>query len=663
MNDNPDSLPPKVVFYQIIATRIGEHHGQVLRARLGSKPFLIGSGKAANILLDNPAILPVQIRLLSSTTGQVLLTNLGEPEHVLMNSEPVPTHVPTYWKPGVPVTVADFDLQLVTLVEGEGEEHLERVRPAVITQASEVAPESDSGVDFIIDWGDSPDQESGLEAALPHNNTVLFGKNPNDDEALVDTREGWRLESPSQESIAQPPPDLPEVASIPDPPTSIAPEMPHLDESASLPTEAMPTELNRALGGQSPYLEIPGGNETLPKNWQSAGKLSAQLTNDSVNLVAGERVRIPVSVRNESADPMQLRVLIAGLPNDWAAMLEDGALLLPGEIKSVDVILETKTPFDQAYLDVLLRMHDQLAPETYLTLPLRLNFKITPNIVGRLSPTHPGASQTAYLNLHNHTRVTITTLIAGHSELPDLHIVPAQAQLELLPGQNIEIPVHIHVLHRPWLRATQQHFSVSVRHGNRAALDYPGVARVAPRIPLRVLLLVVLLAVLAVTWRIFGNNVGAVVLNTPTAASELPAIIKQTVESTAPQETDESTVISSPRPSVTRTPWPRVTSTTLPTATPRPSNTPQPTETLALTEILPTLTWTPAQAAPLDDPRPESCVMPVPDGWKPYTVQAGDRVFRLAVTYATTVEEVARVNCLADPRLLQVGQVLLLPIP
>jgi LysM repeat protein len=689
MNGNPDSLPPQSLLYQIVATRIDDQDGQALRARLGQKPFLIGSGKTANLLLDNPQILPVQVRLLASTTGQVLLTNLGEPEHVLMGAEPVATHVPTYWKPGVAVLVADFELQLVTLVEEEGSDYLERIRPAIITQASEVAPES--GVDFVIDWGGDQKEEPVPGVEAPDEHTVLFPKNqtkPEDDEALVDTREGWRIESGSPENVAEhPPPDLPELRPVIDPPEPVVPEIPRLDESASLPTEAMPTELNRVLREQSPYVEIPGGNETLPKNWQSAGALSAQLPNDWVNLVAGERVRIPVSVRNESANPMQLRVQIAGLPNGWTVTLDRAAQLMPGDIQSVDVILETKAPFEQAYLEALLRMHDQFAPETYLTLPLRLNFKTAPNIVGRLSPTQLRANQTTYLNLHNHTQATITTFIAGHSDSPDLHVISAQAQLDLLPGQNIEIPVNLQVLRRPLFRTSHHRFSVSVRHVNRAALDYAGVAHAAPRLPVRILLLAALLIALALAWRILGNNAGAIAVGTPAVTATIPAMVEATsepsadVEAASPEaDTTSDVIVASPVvvrstvtprvrasattaattvPSSTSVP-PTNTTSPMPTNTQTPSATPQPTVMLAVTDILPTPA-TPPVPAVFDDPRAAGCTVPIPDGWQPYTVQAGDRVFRLAVDSGTTVEEVARVNCLADARLLQVGQVLLLP--
>jgi LysM repeat protein len=78
---------------------------------------------------------------------------------------------------------------------------------------------------------------------------------------------------------------------------------------------------------------------------------------------------------------------------------------------------------------------------------------------------------------------------------------------------------------------------------------------------------------------------------------------------------------------------------------------------------LPTPTTPVDQPAVVDDPRSAGCAAAIPDGWKPYTVQAGDRVFRLAMNAGTTIEEVASVNCLADPRILQIGQVLLLPIP
>ena len=673
MNENAESLPPQQLIYQVVATRAGQEHGQTFRARLGPKPFLIGSGKSVHMLLDNPQILPVHVRVLSSTTGQVLLTNLGEDHTVLMNGDPIPMLIPTYWKPGLAVTLADFELQLVTLVDVEGEGHVERVRPAVITQASEIAPESLPEPGFVIEWNDSRDLRGSIPD-IPANNTVLFGKNVEGEAALddvEDTREGWRLEATPQDALpqlssAQPTqPTPPELPALPDTPPAPLPVVPRLDESESLPTEAMPFLANLAQTNAA----APTGNETLPKNWQTVGKLSAQLTNDSVNLVAGERVRIPVSVRNEGDNAMHLRVHIAGLPRDWSAVLDSAAPLMPGEICALDVILETRAPFDQAFLDTLIRIHDQLSPDNYLTLPLRLNFKNAPNIVGRLSPSRLVASQTAYLNLHNHTQVTITTFIAGHSDSPDLHIIPAQSQFDLPPGQNIEIPIEVRPLSRPWIRGKDHRFSVSLRHGNRAALDYPGVARVRPRISFNTLLLVVaLLIALFAGWKLLGigGAPAAVVAETPAITPSLPALVEETA---IPTEESESTVevraIVSPEVKSTSTPRPSTSVTPLPPASPAPTQTddPPPTATIVVTEILPTPVTPTISVLTFEDPRPVGCAVAIPDGWTPYTVQAGDRVFRLAVTYATTVEEVVRVNCLSDARLLQVGQVLLLPIP
>jgi spore germination protein len=62
-------------------------------------------------------------------------------------------------------------------------------------------------------------------------------------------------------------------------------------------------------------------------------------------------------------------------------------------------------------------------------------------------------------------------------------------------------------------------------------------------------------------------------------------------------------------------------------------------------------------------PQVGNCAAPVPPGWKSYTVKGGETVFRLATRYGTTVDDVLRVNCLADPRLLQKGQTILLPLP
>ena len=50
-----------------------------------------------------------------------------------------------------------------------------------------------------------------------------------------------------------------------------------------------------------------------------------------------------------------------------------------------------------------------------------------------------------------------------------------------------------------------------------------------------------------------------------------------------------------------------------------------------------------------------------PNGWIAYSVQPGDTLYRLGVTYGTSVAELQRANCLGSSTLLHTGQTLYIP--
>lgn len=52
---------------------------------------------------------------------------------------------------------------------------------------------------------------------------------------------------------------------------------------------------------------------------------------------------------------------------------------------------------------------------------------------------------------------------------------------------------------------------------------------------------------------------------------------------------------------------------------------------------------------------------PAAAGGSTYTLQAGDTLYDLAVTWGTTADAIASVNHITDPTLLQIGQVLTIP--
>lgn len=71
----------------------------------------------------------------------------------------------------------------------------------------------------------------------------------------------------------------------------------------------------------------------------------------------------------------------------------------------------------------------------------------------------------------------------------------------------------------------------------------------------------------------------------------------------------------------------------------------------------PVPTWTPL---PTNTPGPDSsCQQPA--GWTTYTVQPGNTLSSIARLSRSTVDELATVNCLADPTRIEIGQVLYVP--
>lgn len=85
-----------------------------------------------------------------------------------------------------------------------------------------------------------------------------------------------------------------------------------------------------------------------------------------------------------------------------------------------------------------------------------------------------------------------------------------------------------------------------------------------------------------------------------------------------------------------------------------------PTETLASPR--PDEEGTPASSpTPVETDTPTPTLCPTPADWFPYTVQAGDTLFRIAQAADATLDQLATQNCLADPNLLEVGQTIYVP--
>lgn len=126
-------------------------------------------------------------------------------------------------------------------------------------------------------------------------------------------------------------------------------------------------------------------------------------------------------------------------------------------------------------------------------------------------------------------------------------------------------------------------------------------------------------------------------------------------EATATETIPPSTPLPSLTPSRTLLPPPTFEP---PTLTPLPSATPTtaPTESMELSVSIPGLHGL-ETPTPLGTPGCE----PRKDWTLTYTVQPNDAVARIAERYGTYVSTLAEANCLADPNVISIGQVLRVP--
>ena len=68
---------------------------------------------------------------------------------------------------------------------------------------------------------------------------------------------------------------------------------------------------------------------------------------------------------------------------------------------------------------------------------------------------------------------------------------------------------------------------------------------------------------------------------------------------------------------------------------------------------------TPVGGEQTSTPAPSGCV--VPEDWTPYTIQSGDTLFRLALRWGVTVDELADANCIEDRNNITTGQIIYAP--
>jgi LysM repeat protein len=116
---------------------------------------------------------------------------------------------------------------------------------------------------------------------------------------------------------------------------------------------------------------------------------------------------------------------------------------------------------------------------------------------------------------------------------------------------------------------------------------------------------------------------------------------------------DDESGAQAGQPSATRTP--------VATATARPSATPTGTAAVSPTPGgTPSVSPTPG-GTPGATPTPAPSPTPEPSPFDEYTVQPGDSLSSIATQFGTTADELARINGIADPNSLSVGQTLQVP--
>jgi LysM repeat protein len=95
-----------------------------------------------------------------------------------------------------------------------------------------------------------------------------------------------------------------------------------------------------------------------------------------------------------------------------------------------------------------------------------------------------------------------------------------------------------------------------------------------------------------------------------------------------------------------------------PTSTPRPSSTPVPTSSQGPTvPLAPTTASTPTPSA-----EPQPTATPTRE-IHTHVVQKGENLLRIAERYGVTMQSIVELNDLANPDLIYIGQILVIPLP
>ncbi|MBZ0293642.1 MAG: hypothetical protein K8L99_13830, partial [Anaerolineae bacterium] len=300
-----------------------------------------------------------------------------------------------------------------------------------------------------------------------------------------------KFDDSDDETVATPP-SLPEIPRRPAEPVELSEDtLPYLAED-----EALDTQRYSGIPSPAPAPSSVVPQYTQPKDWVYYSNLSAQLTLNPVNVAGGERVRVPLSVRNGNQFSVEVRVAVTGLPSDWQIWLETSLRLFPGEIRPVDVVIQTRPAPQPVTINAVVHINDLQTPDTALQLPLAVVLKREIDLAGRLEPEPMDADQGGALCLYNHTLARVETFVSGKSMSKTVDLMLPQTMFQVPSGQEVRVPLRFEVRHRPLLFSTMHTFSITARQGSRAPLDYTGRVQVRPQVSwLALLLLLILIAV------------------------------------------------------------------------------------------------------------------------------------------------------------------------
>ncbi len=592
--------------YQVIIRRAGSMPQNVT---VGEKLLHFGSGKNSDLVLADETLPAIAGRLFMSSGNQIILFNLGA--HFTLDGTQVPSLEPTIWKPGVQLQIGNYSLELkiidipiskITPDETPLREDPQTTRPPIVFAApvqlsAAVMPNA------------LPEVSTYVSLHAPAGSVSrLTGQMGEEDKKTIKDIDSFRALDISEVEVTEP--------------VETGAKQ-WFGYSADRQTQAMPPII------EDDTLEDKEGF-TRFKNWMEQDKLSVQLGLKTVNFAPGERIMLPLSVRNNYSHPLELLVSVVGIPADW--VIDDAPIisLAAGELKTFEVVLLTRPTTLTMQLDAFLYLTDRVTPEISAHLPLPITLKDQSDLTGGFEQSRTLVPNNVYLTLQNQTLSTVKIRLSIGPHDSALRVVLPNSEVDLAPYQKVRIPIRVDVVRFPLFVSHNCALHISAQQGTRAPLDLATVVSVQPSL-LRYLLLIIIIGLLGVSfWVITKMHGGLLILATSTPT--LTTTFTPTVISTA-----------------------TVLPTEIATSTVAPTNSPLviPTEV-----ILPTNT-----ALPFIDPRGEACQasIAIPNEWTLYIIQRGENLFRIATNHNISMNELARVNCIRDAKHISVGQKILVP--